>query len=54
MGWDKFLPAWVDTLPDSASPYSEWISPYDGESNLPVGWYVLKASDNSIASVIHS
>jgi hypothetical protein len=40
-----FVRAWVDTpgsvwLPNDASTASEWITPYDGESYLPVGWYV--------------
>jgi hypothetical protein len=43
-----FTRAWVDTpysvypgwLPNSASAASEWITPYDGEGNRAVGWYV--------------
>jgi len=40
-----FVSAWVDTpngdwLPNSASPDSEWITRYDGEGNIPSGWYV--------------
>lgn len=37
--------AWVDTpnaawLANGASTASEWITPHDGESDLPAGWYV--------------
>jgi hypothetical protein len=46
-----FVRAWVDTpnyywLPNSASTASEWITPYDGESNtgLPAGWYVYRTT----------
>lgn len=44
-----FIKAWVDTpngswLPDSASTASEWITPFDGEANLPNGWYVYRTS----------
>jgi hypothetical protein len=44
-----FIKAWVDTpngswLPDSASTASEWITPFDGEGNLPNGWYVYRTS----------
>jgi hypothetical protein len=46
-----FIRAWVDTpyhlygpplewFPNSKSDASEWITPYDGESNLAPGWYV--------------
>jgi hypothetical protein len=43
-----FIRAWVDTpysvypgwLPNSASTASEWITPYDGEGNQPVGLFV--------------
>jgi len=40
-----FVPAWVDTpnidwLPNSASPASERITPYAGETNISAGWYV--------------
>ena len=46
---DGFVYAWVDTplstwLPNSASTASEWITPYDGESNLAAGWYVYKTA----------
>jgi hypothetical protein len=41
-----FESAWVDTLgePLPNSTVSEWISPYDGESNLPAGWYIYATS----------
>jgi hypothetical protein len=44
-----FVRAWVDTpnagwLPDSASTASEWITPFDGEGNLPVGVYVYRTA----------
>ena len=43
----SFVRAWVDTpnqdwFPNSASPASEWITPYDGEGLLPVGSYVYR------------
>jgi hypothetical protein len=41
----QYIRTWVDTpfflwLPNGASSASEWISPYDGESDRPVGSYV--------------
>ena len=47
-GLTEFTRPWVDTpysvppawLPNSASTLSEWITPYDGEGNAAVGWYV--------------
>jgi hypothetical protein len=41
----SFVRAWVDVpspawLPNDASSASEWIMPYDGETNGPAGWYV--------------
>ena len=47
-GLTEFTKAWVDSpysvppawLPNSASGASEWITPYDGEGNQPMGWFV--------------
>jgi len=44
-----FVRAWVDTpnvswLPDSASAASEWVTPFNGENNLPAGAYVYRTA----------
>lgn len=46
---DGFVYAWVDTpisswLPNSVSTASRWITRYDGESNVPEGWYAYKTA----------
>ncbi|MGO4882765.1 MAG: hypothetical protein ACLP59_18390 [Bryobacteraceae bacterium] len=45
----SFAQAWVDTpnrtwMPNTASGESEWLTPHDGENNLPMGWYVYRTS----------
>jgi hypothetical protein len=44
-----FVRAWVDTpnqvwIPDAASPASEWITPYDGEGDVPAGSYIYRTT----------
>jgi hypothetical protein len=44
-----FIKAWVDTpnlnwYPNFESAASEWITPYDGETNEAVGWYVYRTT----------
>lgn len=44
-----FVRAWVDSanpnwFPDSVSPASEWITPYDGEISKPAGSYIYRTT----------